>query len=187
MDYLTSTSLKELGGLYKNEKNAHVKQRLFMCIHRKERKSYGEIKEILKTSKAVVYRWVQRFTRGGIRSLHRKPGSGGHNRHLMKIQEKQLQEKLKKEPMTAKEVLVYIKQEFNKQYHPNSISRLMKRLGQSLITPRKRHYKANPRSGWAFKGHIKKVEKMEGRGIQSVCRRRGDNIVQSGMQKTLGP
>lgn len=156
MDYLVSTNIKELERLYRNEKNADVKQRLLMCIHRKERQSYGKISETLKIPKAVVYRWVRRFTKGGIKGLHRKPGSGGHNRYLTEIQEKQLQEKLKKEPMTAKDVLVYINKEFGKRYHPNSISRLMKRLKQSLITPRPRHYRANPRSGWAFKGHIKK-------------------------------
>lgn len=156
MDYLVSISIKELEKLYRNEKNANVKQRLLMCIHRKEKKSYGKIRDILKTPKTVVHRYVQRFAREGIKGLHRKPGSGGHNRHLTKIQEKQLQEKLKKEPMTAKEALVYINEKFGKRYHPNSISRLMKRLNQSLITPRPRHYKANPRSGWAFKGHIKK-------------------------------
>lgn len=160
MDYLTSTSLKELEGLYKNEKNANVKHRLLMCIHRKEEKSYGEIGEILKTPKTVVYRWIRRFVIEGVKGLHRKPGSGGYNRHLTKTQEKQLQDKLKKEPMTAREVLVYINKEFRKKYHPNSISRLMKRLNQSLITPRPRDYKANPRSGWAFKGHIKKDHAM---------------------------
>ena len=100
--------------------------------------------------------------KGGIKGLHRKSGSGGHNKYLTTVQEKQLQQKLKKEPMIAREVLVYINEEFGKKYHPNSISRLMKRLNQSLITPRPRHYKANPRSGWAFKGHIKKDQKMGG-------------------------
>ncbi len=78
-----------------------------MCIHRKEKKSYGEISEILKTPKIVVHRWVQRFTREGIKGLHRKLGSDGHNKYLTETQEKQLREKLKKEPMAAKEVLVY--------------------------------------------------------------------------------
>jgi transposase len=162
MDYLASTTIKEFEELYRNEKNADVKHRLLMCMHRKEGRSYKKISEMLKTPKTAIYNWVQRFTGGSIIGLHRKPGSGGYNRHLTKIQEKQLQDKLKKEPMTSKGVLVYIKQEFNERYHPNSIPRLMRRLGYSLITPRKRHYKANPRSGWAFKGHIKKVERMEG-------------------------
>lgn len=156
MNYLASTSIKELEELYRTEKNANVKQRLLMCIHRKEKRSYREIGKIIRIPKTIVHRWVQRFARKGIKGLHRKPGSGGHNRYLTEIEEKQLQEKLKKEPMTAKEVLVYINKEFGERYHPNAISRLMKRLNQSLITPRPRHYKANPRSGWAFKGHIKK-------------------------------
>jgi transposase len=80
---------------------------------------------------------------------------------LTKEQEKELQDNLKKQPMTAKEVLVLIAKKYRKQYHPKSIPRLLRRLDQSLITPRKRHYKANPRSGWAFKGHIKKVGNLE--------------------------
>ena len=156
MDYLKSTTLEVLEELYKNEKDADVKLRILMCIHKKEKRSDRDVANIVRMPKTVVNRWVNRFSKHGISGLQRKEGSGGHNKYLTGKEEKQLQNDLKESPMTAKEVLVHIKEKFGKKYHPNSISRLMHRLGQSLITPRPRHHKANPRSGWAFKGHIKK-------------------------------
>lgn len=161
MDYLTSTNLKELEKLYKNEKDIYVKLRLLMVIHRKDGKDYRSIADILRVSVGKVFFWTKRFSKHGLESLQRKQGSGGHNKYLTKEQEKELQEKLKKQPMTTKEILIYIKERYNKGYHPNSIPRLMKRLGQALITLRERHYEANPRSGWAFKGHIKKADRVD--------------------------
>jgi len=58
----------------------------------------------------------------------------------------------------------FISKKYGAQYHPLYIYRLLRRLEQSLITPRKRHYKANPRSGWAFKGHIKKDRQWRSEG-----------------------
>jgi len=160
MDYFTSTSLKKLEKVMDAEKDPVIKQKLLLVWHKKTGKPYRAIGKMFRIPKSTVSEYIQRFKVMGIEGLHRKPGSGGHNKYLTETQEKQLQEKLKREPMTAKEVLVYIKQKFNKEYHPNSISRLMKRLNQSLITPRPRHYEANPRSGYAFKGHIKKDQAM---------------------------
>lgn len=162
MDYLTSTSSRELETLYKKEKDVYVKLRLLMVIHRKEGKDYRSIANILRVSVGKTFFWIHRFTKHGLKGLQRKSGSGGHNRYLTKEQEKELQKKLSEQPMTTKEVLVHIKERYGREYHPNSIPRLMKRLGQALITARERHYKANPRSGWVFKGHIKKAEAMEG-------------------------
>ncbi len=129
--------------------------------HKKRGATVRYIEDILLIPKSTVSYLIQKFRKEGIKGFKRKPGSGGHNRRLTKEQEKEMQADLKKQPMTTKEVLVRIAKKYRKQYHPNSIPRLLRRLGQSLITPRKRHYKANPRSGWAFKGHIKKVEKLE--------------------------
>lgn len=161
MNHLVSTSLKELENLYKKEKDPYVKLRLLVVIHRKEGKDYRTIATILRIAIGKAFFWVKRFSKHGMKGLQRKPGSGGQNRYLIKEQEKELREKLKEHPMTTKEVLVYIKERYGKRYHPNSIPRLLKRLGQSLITPRPRHYKVNPRSGWAFKGHIKKACTVE--------------------------
>lgn len=120
-----------------------------------------EIEDILLVPRSTVGYLVRKFKKEGIKGFQRKPGSGGHNRYLTKEQEKELQANLKEQPMTTEEVLVRIAKKYKKKYHPNSIPRLLRRLGQSLITPRKRHYKANPRSGWAFKGHIKKAGNLE--------------------------
>lgn len=162
MDYFVSTSLSQLEEMVDKERNPAIKLKLLAIWHKKKGKSERSISSILRIPRSTVGYLVRKFRKQGIKGLYRKHGSGGHNRYLTKEQEKQLQKKLSEHPMTSKEVLVYINDKYGKKYHPNSIPRLMKRLGQALITPRPRHYKANPRSGWAFKGHIKKVEAMEG-------------------------
>ena len=163
MDYFASTSLSKLEDMIDAEKDATMRQKLLVIWHKKTGKTEKEIKEILLVPKSTVGYLVRKFRKDGILGFKRKrkPGSGGQNRYLTKEQEKELNDMLALRPMNTKEILVYIKENYGKQYHPNSLSRVLKRLDQSLITPRKRHYKANLRSAWAFKGHIKKAEAME--------------------------
>jgi transposase len=161
MDYLVSTSLRKLEAMYRKERDSSVKMRLLIVIHRKEGGDFRRIGKTLRISAAKACNWVNRFSEHGINGLRREPGSGGHNRYLTKEQESKLRESLKKQPMTSKEVRAYISENFGKNYHLNSMPRLLRRLGQSLITPRPRNYLANPRSGHAFRGHIKKVIFME--------------------------
>jgi len=163
MDYFASTSLSKLEEMIDAEKDATMRQKLLIVWHKKTGKTEKEIKEILLVPKSTVGYLVRKFRKDGILGFKRKriPGSGGQNRYLTKDQEKELKDMLALRPMNTKEILVHIKENYRKQYHPNSLSRVLKRLDQSLITPRKRHYKANPRSAWAFKGHIKKAEAME--------------------------
>lgn len=162
MDYFVSTSLSRLEEMFDKEKNAATRQKLLILWHKKRGATERYIESILRVPRSTVGQLVREFGKQGYEGLYRKPGSGGHNRYLTKEQERELRAKFREQPMTTREALAYIKETYGKQYHPNSIPRLLKRLGQSLITPRERHYKANPRSGWAFKGHIKKVEPMEG-------------------------
>jgi transposase len=163
MDYFASMSLSKLKKMIDAEKDATMRQKLLVVWHKKKGKTEKEINEILLVPKSTVGYLVRKFRKDGILGFKRKrkPGSGGQNRYLTKEQEKELKDMLAVRPMTTKEIIVHIKENYGKQYHPNSLSRVLKRLDQSLITPRKRHYKANPRSAWAFKGHIKKAEAME--------------------------
>lgn len=161
MDYFASISLSKLEKMIENKKDKEMRQKLLVVWHKKRGATERDIEDILLIPRSTVGYLVRKFKKEGIRSFQRKPGSGGHNRYLTREQETELEDDLRKHPMTTKEVLVRIAKKYGKRYHPNSISRLLRRLGQSLITPRKRHYKANPRSGWAFKGHIKKAGNME--------------------------
>lgn len=156
MDYLDSTSPERLEQMYKTEKNPKVKQRLLMCIHVKEGKTQREVGKIVKAGHSRVCDWVQRFRKWGIQGLHRKQGSGGHNRKLSKQQEKGIAKRLKTNPMTTKEVLVYIKEHYGQTYHPNAIQRFLKRIDQSLITARPVHKDADPLEEERFRKHIKK-------------------------------
>jgi transposase len=161
MDYFVSTSLLKLERMIEEEKDAAIRQKLLVVWHTKRGSTERNIEDILLIPRSTVGYLVRKFKKEGIKGFQRKPGSGGHNKYLTKEQEKELQADLKEQPMTTKEMLVRISKKYKKRYHLNSMPRLLRRLGQSLITPRKRHYKANPRSGWAFKGHIKKVGNLE--------------------------
>lgn len=161
MDYLASISLRELEAMYRKEKDSSVKMRLLIVIHRKEGSDFRRIGKTLRISAAKACNWANRFSERGINGLRREPGSGGHNRYLTKEQESLLKDMLRKQPMTSREVRTYVSGNFGKNYHPNSVPRLLRRLGQSLITPRPRNYRANPRSSHAFRGHIKKAVFVE--------------------------
>ncbi len=143
------------------EKDAKTRQKLLVFWHMKSGLSERDIGKMLRIPRATIGLWVRKFRKDGAKSFKRKTGSGGHNRYLTDEQERELKERLKANPSSTKEILVFISREYGKQYHPIAIYKLLRRLEQSLITPRKRHYKANPRSGWAFKGHIKKDCAME--------------------------
>lgn len=161
MDYFKSITLSGLEKLLDSEKDPTIKNKLLVVWHKKQGKTEEEIESILRVPRSTVGHIVRVFRKCGANGFCRKHCPGGQNKYLTKEQEKKLQDKLIKEPMTTKEALVYIGDEFGKHYHPNSIPRLLRRLGQSLITPRPRHYMANPRSGSAFRGHIKKVKFVE--------------------------
>ncbi len=162
MDYLRKTSLSDLERMIDNERDPTIKNKLLVVWHKKQGKTEEQVESILRVPRSTVGHIVRTFKLLGIRGFVRKTdGVGGQNKYLTKQQEKQLQEKLEKQPMTTKEAWIYIKDNFGKEYHPNSIPRLLRRLGQSLITPRPRHYQANPKSESAFRGHIKKVKFVE--------------------------
>ena len=160
MDYFKNTSLSRLGKLIDEEKDPAKRNKLLVVWHKKQGRTEEEIQSMLRVPRSTVSHIVRVFRKKGIDGFQRK-FPDVQKGYLTKEQEKKLKDKLSKEPMATKEVIVYISNEFGKHYHPNSIPRLLKRLGQSLITPRPRHYKANPRSGYAFRGHIKKVKFVE--------------------------
>lgn len=153
---IDSVTLKELEVLIDTEKDPKIRSKLLVVWHAKKGKTERDIAEMLKTPKSTVDFWIQRFRENGVEGLHRKQGSGGYNRKLVKRQEESLRKRLESHPMTTKEVLVYIKGKYGETYHPNSVPRLLRRLGQSLITARPRHEDADPVEEVKFRRHIKK-------------------------------
>lgn len=76
--------------------------------HTKRGATERDIEDILLVPRSTVGYLVRKFKKEGIKGFKRKPGSDGHNRHLTKEQEKELQANLKEQPKTTKEVLVQI-------------------------------------------------------------------------------
>lgn len=129
MDYFASTSLSKLKKMIDAEKDATIKQKLLVVWHKKKGKTEKGIEEILLVPKSTVGYLVRKFRKKGIKGFERKPGSGGHNRYLTKEQEQELKDMLASRPMATKEVLVHIKENYGKRYHPNYVPKLLRRLG----------------------------------------------------------
>ncbi len=121
MDYFASTSFSKLEKMIEKEKDAAIRQKLLVVLHKKRGATERDIEDILLVPRSTVGCLVRKFRKEGIKGFQRKPGSGGHNKYLTKEQEKELQADLKEQPMTTKEVLVRIAKKYKKKYHPNSI------------------------------------------------------------------
>jgi transposase len=154
MDYYEKISLSEMEILYKKELNARVKTRLLMIINKKKGKSYHKIAEIFNSSSSTPLFWVRRFRKFGYNGLLTKKGQGTKGR-LSVAAKKKIKEFSKGK--TSKEVMKHINDKFGFEYHPNSVPRLLKGLGLSRITPRKRHYKADQEKQDKFKKILKKT------------------------------
>lgn len=160
---------KELERRYKIEKNARIKERLLMVRLVKESKSCREVARVLKRSPAIITIWIKRFNKEGIKGLKDKPRSGRPSK-LSKEETKELKEDLKKSPQdqgykqhhwTTRLVRYHIKKKFSVEYKERNTRDILRKLGFSLVTPRKRHYKADPREQEEFRQDFKKTTPVE--------------------------
>ena len=142
MDYLKSTSLKQLERMYKQEKDPKVKTKLLVVIHKKEKKEDKEISKSFKISISTITRTTRDFRKHGKQGLYRKPTTRKYG-YLKDNQKKQLINFIEETCPTSRTVNQFIQENFRKSYHPFSIPRLMKSIGFSRITPRKQHYKSD--------------------------------------------
>lgn len=139
--------------LYRSEKDVRIRERLLMLVHRKEGKSYRKISEILKVPYTTIQFWVKRSEKNGIEGLKRKKITV-HRGYLTQQQEIEVREYAKGK--TSKEIVEFIEKRYGKRYHLFYIPRFLKRIGLSLIKPRKKHYKSDDIKKQEFKEHIKK-------------------------------
>ncbi len=131
MDYFASTSFSKLEKMIDTQKDAAIKQKLLVVWHKKKGESEKDIEDILLVPKSTVGYLVRKK---GVKGFERKPGSGGHNRYLTKEQEQELKNTLAARPMATKEVLVHIKENYGKQYHPNYIIWNRRLINNSIPT-----------------------------------------------------
>ncbi|MBY5947384.1 helix-turn-helix domain-containing protein [Photobacterium rosenbergii] len=131
MDKLDSINFHQLA---RKEKNAQKRIRLLALAHFKDGKNRSEIARSLKVSRSSVNNWVSRFIKLGLEGLEDKPRSGRPST-LSEEQVKRLQQYIElwndeheDIKLTGVDINSYIKREFDVEFEPSHIYRLIKKL-----------------------------------------------------------
>lgn len=179
VDRLEAVDISTLNEWYKEEKDPKAKVRLLVLILAKEGSTVRAIEEKTKIPKSTVSDWIRIYRWEG-RVHDRKRGTGG-NSYLIREQIIELKEAVtRKSPRdcgidqdlwSSKAVWNFIKDNYGRRYHINSISRLLRRIGIRRITPRPRHYKADKAEQTRFKAGFKKTTGIPEERVQGVLRR----------------
>ncbi|HLD56978.1 MAG TPA: winged helix-turn-helix domain-containing protein [archaeon] len=158
MDYFKSVSLKDLEKLYKKETDPKVKTKLLMVVHKKQGMKQIKIAKLTVTPQSTVSDQIDNFRKRGIAGLYRKLPDREYG-YLGNSQKQKVIEYIENENPTSRQINQYIQDNFGKSYHPFSIPRLLRSLGFSRITPRKRHYKSDKSKQEEWKQVFKKKSK----------------------------
>lgn len=118
-----------------------------------------EVARINDISRTTLIDWIKRFSNGGYNALINKPKKAksplcGHYEDIKKWIESN-------STITAKELVIKIREELEIETSMSSIYRLLKKLKFSYITPRPRHYKQNISSIEEFKKKSSKEDSVK--------------------------
>lgn len=143
---------QELGQIYKNEKDANVRERILMVIWLKENKTTYEVAELIGCYQSKVMYWKKRFEREGVDGLktRQKPGKP---KEISEEDEIRIKHKLSENTFgwNTKSVIELIKEESSIEYTRRHVNRLMNKWGFRRIRPRKKHIAADEKEQKAFK------------------------------------
>ena len=151
-------SLQEFENKYKKEKNARAKLRLHVLLLRRQKYTQSEIADIVHVTQGTVSNICRRFLKEGWSSAHDKPRSGKPSR-LTAQQKLSLREQLVHEfsdgetrrGWQTKDVIVYLRDNFNVKYTQRHVERLLNDLGMSWKVPRPEHKNRDEKAVRAFK------------------------------------
>lgn len=125
-------------------------------------KKQQQIAQLIGCSQAAVSKWISRYGSG--RTLETLPRSGRPTK-LTASRIKKLRNKLLNEvknankrfcSLSTKQLGSIIKKEIGRQYSMRHVERIMHKLGFSLIKPRPKHIKQDPKKVAEFKEEFKK-------------------------------
>lgn len=157
MDTLKNTDFKALA---RKQKSVQMKMRLLALAHFQEGNSRTQIAKFLKVSRTSVNKWIKAYLNNGMDGLQEKPRTG-RPAWLTTTQQKQLADYLEKNAvkstggrLTGADIHQYILEEFNKNYHPDHVYTVLKRLGFSWISSRSRH----PKQSQQVQDDFKKIQ-----------------------------
>lgn len=159
-EFLLGVSVKGPRKLFKKEKNPKAKNRLHVCILRKNGKTIEEISTLLEIPWTTVHSRLKRIQDGGLDALYDVKRKGASCK-LNKIQIEKLMRDLDRGPKkcglgvtmwTSPLVSQHIRNTSGVQYDDSSVYLLLKRLGYRIVTPRLKNYQsATPEEIEAFK------------------------------------
>ena len=143
--------------LARKQKSIQMKMRLLALSHFQEGQSRTQIAKFLKVSRTSVNKWIRTYLNEGLEGLQEKPRSG-RPAYLTEAQMVQLTQYVKQNAikpeggrLTGADIHHHIKQEFGKDYHPDHIYTVLKRLNFSWITSRSKHPKQSQEAQDEFK------------------------------------
>lgn len=144
MPNLNDTDFKSLT---KRAKDHRLKLRLLALSHFKDGKSRYQIADYLQVSRTSVNKWISQFLSGGLDALQSKKSPGRPCRYTDE-QQKQIydyianyQKNAKGGRLTGERLHHYIEEEMSLTYHPNTVYKILRKLGFSWISSRSKHPK----------------------------------------------
>jgi putative transposase len=137
-------------------------QRELIIKLKQDGKRQQQIAQLIGCSQAAVSKWISRYVSG--RTLETLPRSGRPTKltasRLKKLRSKLLYEvrgaNKKFCSLNTKQLGSIIKKEIGRQYSMRHVERIMHKLGFSLIKPRPKHIKQDPKKVAKFKEEFKK-------------------------------
>ena len=109
-----------------------------------------KVSEVYDINRSSLHRWVDLFRKGGvekIKNISKPPRS-----KLTEAQKGELKRWIENDSgLTIKAIKIKIKEAFDVSIEKSSIHRMIKNLGFSHITGRKKHYKTNESAQAEFK------------------------------------
>lgn len=148
---------QHLLALSRAETNARKRLRLLAISHFLEGKNRTQIALNLKVSRRSVNTWVSNYLSNGVAGLEAKKAPGRacplsiEQRVLLFNYIDKQSRSNKGGRLTGEAIRLYIADEFQINYHPNAIYKLLHLLGFSWITSRSKHPKQSQEAQDEFK------------------------------------
>ncbi len=135
MEWDAKEEIEFLEKLVKKEKNPKLRDRLRGILLLKKNFTICEVAEILGITERTVFNWKKRYNQRGYNGLKTNP-IPGRNTVLNDDDMKKLKELLQmRDYWSSKEVRDLIKNEFDIEFTPRHIPRILRKLGMKYQKP----------------------------------------------------
>ena len=160
---MDAVEVGKLKDLYKNEKDAVVRERILMILWLKSGKSSYEVGKLLFCPHSKVMYWKRRYEESEVEGL-RTMEIPGRPRSIDSITETEIRTELAgKDYWKSSQITGIVREKSGVTYTQRHIRRLMQRWDYTLITPRKKHknaasdeevaeFKKKPQKCWVLSG-----------------------------------